>query len=328
MSAAFILFIAILKLLSPRRLFNNNNNNNNCVYLYVHHKSNHPPIIIQNLPSSISRRLTDISTDEETFQDASQMYNNALRDSGYNETVQFLEERKSGKRKRQRKRHRNITWFNPPFSKNVSTDIGQRFLQLVSKHFHKGCKLYKIFNRNTLKFSYSCMPNVATIIKQHNNSILRSDHQNKTKDVRTCNCRVKNDCPLEGNCLASSIVYRAHVTGSDMKEYTGLTEGTFKTRFNGHQHTIRHKKHETSTRLSRHIWRLKDENKPYSIRWSVVRRAAPYSNISKRCNLCLAEKLEIAWADKTRSLNKRSELVSKCRHENKFYLCNFARKVK
>eukprot|EP00117_Sycon_ciliatum_P035757 scpid105136/ scgid0243/ len=30
--------------------------------LYVHHKSNHPPIIIQNLPSSISRRLTDISS--------------------------------------------------------------------------------------------------------------------------------------------------------------------------------------------------------------------------------------------------------------------------
>ena len=59
-----------------------------------------------------------------------------------------------------------------------------------------------------------------------------------------------------------------------------------------------------------------------------MRRAAPYSNISKRCNLCLAEKLEIAWAIKTRSLNKRSELVSKCRHENKFYLCNFARKVK
>ena len=110
--------------------------------LYVHHKSNYPPIIIQNLPSLISRRRMDISTDQETFQDASQMYNNALRDSGYNEIFQVLEEWKSGKRKRQRKRHRNITWFNPPFSKNVSTNIGQRFLQLVSKHFHKGCKLF------------------------------------------------------------------------------------------------------------------------------------------------------------------------------------------
>ena len=85
-------------------------------------------------------------------------------------------------------------------------------------------------------------------------------------------------------------------------------------------------KSETSTRLSRHtcLWRLKDGNKPYSIRWCVVRRAASYSNISERCNLCLAEKLKIAWADKTRSLNKRSELVSKCRHENKFYLGNFS----
>ena len=41
------------------------------------------------------------------------------------------------------------------------------------------------------------------------------------------------------------------------------------------------------------------------------------------CNLCLAEKLEIIKADKKRSLNKRTELVSKCRHENRFYLCNF-----
>ena len=72
---------------------------------------------------------------------ASQMYNNALRDSGYNETVQFLEERRSGKKKKQRSRHGNITWLNPQFSKNVSTNFGQRFLQLVSKHFHKGCKL-------------------------------------------------------------------------------------------------------------------------------------------------------------------------------------------
>ena len=117
---------------------------------------------------------------------------------------------------------------------------------------------------------------------------------------------------------------------SFLQELDGLIvgKGRDKGRDTGISHGLLFTKHETSTRLSRHIWRLKDENKPYSIRWSVVRRAAPYSNISKRCNLCLAEKLEIARADKTRSLNKRSELVSKCRHENKFYLCNFARKVK
>ena len=36
------------------------------------------------------------------------------------------------------------------------------------------------------------------------------------------------------------------------------------------------------------------EKIPYGIRWSIVRRAAIYSNISKRYNLCLAEKLETA----------------------------------
>ena len=41
-----------------------------------------------------------------------------------------------------------------------------------------------------------------------------------------------------------------------------------------------------------------------------------------RCNLCLAEKLCILTADKSVLLNKRSELITKCRHENKFYAAN------
>ena len=61
----------------------------------------------------------------------------------------------------------------------------------------------------------------------------------------------------------------------------------------------------------------------FNIRWSVRRRATAYQNTTRMCNLCLAEKLEIIKADKKRSLNKRTELVSKCRHENRFYLCNF-----
>ena len=47
-----------------------------------------------------------------------------------------------------------------------------------------------------------------------------------------------------------------------------------------------------------------------------------HSNISKRCDLCLTEKLMIITANPDRILNKRSELISKCRHENKFYLRN------
>ena len=39
--------------------------------------------------------------------------------------------------------------------------------------------------------------------------------------------------------------------------------------------------------------------------------------------LCLAEKLATALADKSRAINKRTELVSKCRHENRYYLRNY-----
>ena len=61
-----------------------------------------------------------------------------------------------------------------PFSKNVSTNIGHKFLALVDKHFPKDHKLRKIFNCNTIKISYSCMNNTKQIINNHNKCILNS----------------------------------------------------------------------------------------------------------------------------------------------------------
>ena len=64
------------------------------------------------------------------------MYDKALADSGFCEMTEFLENRKGSSEKRKRKnRRRNITWFNPPYSQNVSTNIGRRFRNLISKHF-------------------------------------------------------------------------------------------------------------------------------------------------------------------------------------------------
>ena len=64
-----------------------------------------------------------------------------------------------------RNRARNIIWFNPLYSQNVKTNIGKTFLNLVKKHFPRDHKLYKIFNRNTLKLSYSCMSSMSRLIK-------------------------------------------------------------------------------------------------------------------------------------------------------------------
>ena len=55
--------------------------------------------------------------------------------------------------------------------------------------------------------------------------------------------------------------------------------------------------------------------------WSVVSKEKEYTRESKKCNLCTREKLEILKNSlKDDSLNKRSEIMNKCRHRNKFLL--------
>jgi hypothetical protein len=44
-----------------------------------------------------------------------------------------------------------LVGYNPPFSKNVSTNIGQTFLNIIDDEFPIGHPLPKIFNRNTVK---------------------------------------------------------------------------------------------------------------------------------------------------------------------------------
>ena len=64
-----------------------------------------------------------------------------------------------------RNRNRKVIWFNPPDSLNVKTNIGKVFLKIVKKHFPRSHTLSKIFNLNTIKISYSSMPNVKNIVK-------------------------------------------------------------------------------------------------------------------------------------------------------------------
>ena len=126
-------------------------------------------------------------------------------------------------------------------------------------------KLRKIFNRNTIKISYSCMNNTKQIIDNHNKRILTAPIQiddtataaaAAIDNNKTCNCRQKNTCPLDGNCLQSSVIYQATVTRKDnntTETYIGLKENDFKTRYRNHTASFRHAKHRNSTELSKHI---------------------------------------------------------------------------
>ena len=220
-----------------------------------------------------------------------------------------------------RKRIRKITWFNPPYSTNVATNIGKKFFSLISTCFPADNKLKSIINKNTIKLSYSCMPNLKQIINNHNKSILnKQDNKNKEQ---LCNCRDKSKCPLDGDCLQEGLVYQATVTQGNTRQqdtYVGITENQFKTRYNQHNSSFKlaHKRHET--RLSEHIWKLKEKNIDHTISWSVISKANPFSPASKRCSLCLEECYHILKLKPT--LNKRKEIYSTCPHFKKHLLLN------
>ena len=67
---------------------------------------------------------------------------------------------------------RNIIWLNPAFSKNVATKIGRYFLNLIDKDFPRDSKFHKIFNRNSIKVSYTSKLNAKLVIILHNRKIL------------------------------------------------------------------------------------------------------------------------------------------------------------
>ena len=154
--------------------------------------------------------------------------------------------------KQRRNRQRNIIWFNPLFSKNVKTNIARSFLNLVDTHSPVGHKLHKIFNRNTVKVSYSCMSKVRSIITSHNTRIIRrSQSQNINTD--NCNCRNKHACPLQNKCMSKGIVYKATVITNNTqgtKHYIGMTSNTFKERYRNHIKSFTHKKYSNETRLA------------------------------------------------------------------------------
>ena len=283
---------------------------------YIHVQLNHPPNIIKQIPAMISKRISNNSCDKNELDRAAPDYNKALADSGYTELLAFS----PNPSKKKRNRTRNRIWFNPPFSLNVKTNIGKEFFRLLDKHFPSHHRYYKLFNRNTVKLSYSCMPNMEAVLRSNNTRVL---NESKPADpsVETCNCRDAASCPLNGQCLTSCIVYKATVKkASGDVSYLGASERPFKERYNNHTKAFRNRQYEKDTELSKLIWKLKDAGEQYTLSWDIASSARPYKCGGSRCDLCATEKLLIIMAAPGSIINKRDEIVSKCRHRNKFIL--------
>ena len=251
----------------------------------------------------ISTRLSTLSSSEEIFDNELPIYSDALRHSGYNQQLLYKAESSNPSVPRRR---RKIIWFNAPYNAKVATNVAYKFLLLSDKHFPAGSPLNKYFNRNTIKVSYSCMPNMAKIISEHNKKVL---NKHNTVKEKACNCRGGEAvCPLNGKCLTDSLVYKAtaKTTGNEEKLYLGLASTTFKSRFTNHKSSFNHKEQAHSTSLSTYIWKLKEQNKPFTITWSIRALAPTYKKETRSCQLCMMEKTLIIIENKENFLNKRT----------------------
>ena len=111
----------------------------------------------------VSRRISDVSCNKDNFDKA----------------IQFTSTPPP-----RRNHNRKNTWFNLPYSINVKTNISRIFLRLIDKQFPWHHKYRKLFNRNNLRITYSYVPNMASVIRNHNTSLLNNPTPNRHKRMQ------------------------------------------------------------------------------------------------------------------------------------------------
>ena len=122
-----------------------------------------------------------------------------------------------------------------------------------------------------------------------------------------------------------SVVYKCDVTTTNnnteiTKAYYGLTSREFKQRYYEHRQAFNKEKSPRATELSNYVWKLKNQGKEFTLNWSIKAKAPTFKSGSKRCQLCLKEKVAIALEEPGTLLNSRTELLSKCVHKKDFEL--------
>ena len=178
---------------------------------------------------------------------------------------------------KKKNRKRDVTFWNPPFNRNLKTNIGKQFLSLLNKHFPVNNELSSIINRSTVKIAYSNTPSISQIITTHNKKIL--NRRKPKPQTKPCNC-TRQICPLPGKCREETVIYKATV--KDGAFYVGMTQNEFKERAGGHKQSFTTEYKEHATALSSYIWAKKinknesDEIIEPRVKWNIIKKCSIY----------------------------------------------------
>ena len=93
-----------------------------------------------------------------------------------------------------------------------------------------------------------------------------------------------------------------------------MTGRAFKDRWQEHKYDIKNVSGKEKTRLSTHIWEMKDRGESHDIEWELIDRASTFNPTTKKCLVCLKEKFHIMYSKDPHLLNKRQEVYSTCRN--------------
>ena len=129
--------------------------------------------------------------------------------------------------------------------------------------------------------------------------------------------------------MVQDVVYQAEVLLENQNVgggqfYVGLAGGLFKLRLANHRQSFKNIRKRKDSKLSEFIWDLKDKGiQKYDIKWTVLAQESRFNRKSRRCQLCVREKLEILRKLKLnpgRTINKRDEIFRRCLHRYKHFL--------
>ena len=151
--------------------------------LYINHSSNHPPHILRELPKSINKRINTLSCEKQTFEQSAPTYGDALSKSNFNAQLEYEQQNNTIANDTKD----NVTSFGtsdvqPTLQQKRQDKFSAELFTTDDKHFPPNSKLNKLFNKHTVRVSYSCNENMRTFISRHNKTILKNQgKQNKTK---------------------------------------------------------------------------------------------------------------------------------------------------